>query len=196
MRKLALVAALAMATAVAIPSTASAIWTHTNHAHLLNGSNPQAHGEGTVSVTNGSYGVSCASGVTATVQLTGGTTTGHVNQFTADKTKCGPTGANAACTLDGIDTEALPYVLHIANGDGQPTGVKVQITQSGLFCVDYTLSGNGVTIEPIENGVVGKHTTIQAVKLSGQLSNSVGGSMTVSGQITATAPSLNTFGYT
>lgn len=195
MKKLTLVAAMAMAVAAfAVPSTASAQWTH-NHKHLVG--NAQIHGVGSANFQSGIGGVNCASNVTATATLTGGTTTASVTQFSPVVADCDPTGGINHCTIDNIDVELTPYQAHINGTHIQPTNVRIQNTLSGFICPDITISGNGVTIIPHDTDQgAGGHTTITALTLSGQLESSAGGNVTVGGTITATASSSHTYGFT
>jgi hypothetical protein len=98
MKKLTIIAALAMAVAAfVVPSTASAVWME-DHDDLV--ANAPIHTEGSFSFDSGSAAINCTA-VTSTIQLTGGQTTGHVNQFTAfNGLRCAtPRGPSATVPL-------------------------------------------------------------------------------------------------
>lgn len=192
MKKLTLLAVLAAASVLALPTSASAIWTH-NHNHLVG--NAQIHAVGNFGFNGPSGGIKCTE-ATLTMQLTGGTTTGNITQLNPNLLTCHTTGGIAHCKIDGVDVELLPYVVHITGTDIQPTNVKKQFTLSGFLCPDLTISGNGMTITAEENGVEQFHTTIQGLRIEGQCAASWGGNVTATGTFTLTPSSSHTYGFT
>lgn len=204
MRKMILCASLALAaTAIAVPATASANWTH-NHAHIPAGTNPTVHGEGNLAFASGIGGVSCTQ-VTLTAQLTGGTTTAHINELTPGVASCKGTGGLGSCTITSVTADGFPWIGHVTGT--AVTGTKGIITgkMSGLFCppelILETTSQHHLLIQPDETGTVGGHKTITSLTLGGQMTirnptNSITITGTPSGNVTATAPDSHTYGFT
>jgi hypothetical protein len=200
MKKVMLLASLAMAAAAfAAPSTASAVWTH-NHQDLPAANNPVIHGEGTVETTSQIGGTHCSQ-VTLTMQLTGGTTTEHIQQFTPNEATCKTTGALAGCTITSITTTGFPWTGHINGTTINQTGIVIQKHIHGFLCpstLQYvTQATKQVTIQPDETGLVGGHTTITNLTIGGSLHIvETGGTATMSGNIILTASSTHTYGFT
>jgi hypothetical protein len=200
MKKLMLFASLAVAaTAFAVPSTASAIWTH-NHVHISAGTNPVLHGEGSFNYSTQTGGIECSQ-VTSTLQLTGGTTTAHITQFTATLANCKTTGGLAGCTITGLTTESFPWTGHISGTTINQTGVTIQTDFSGFLCPTklqlHTTAQDQITLQPEETGLVGGHTTITGFNLSGPMQvTELGGTATFSGKIALTSSSSHTYGFT
>jgi hypothetical protein len=204
MRKLTLFASLAMAIAAfAVPSMASAVWTH-KHADIPAGQNPVLHGEGTWSWASQIGGTHCAQ-VTLTAQLTGGTTTAHTTQFTPNEATCKTTGALAGCTMTSITVENLPWTAHVEGTVINQTGVTITKHLHGFLCPStlqiHATTQDIVTLQPDETGVVGGHTTITNLTIGGNVlltgpNNESLGTATMSGNITLTATSSHTYGFT
>jgi hypothetical protein len=202
MKKLMLFASLAMAaSAFAVPSSASAVWTH-NHAHLVG--NAVIHGEGTAAFTSEIGGIHCAQ-VTATVQLTGGTTTAHTTQFTPNEATCKTTGGLAGCTITQITVENLPWIAHIEGTVINQTTVTITNHLHGFLCPTtlqlHTTTQDIVTLQPDETNLVGGHTTITNLTIGGKvlLTGPNGeslGTAQASGNIIATPSSSHTYGFT
>ena len=200
MKKLMLFASLAMAAAAfAVPSMASAVWTH-NHVDTTVGQNFVIHGEGTAAFTSQIGGIDCHQ-TTITAQLTGGTTTAHVNQFTPNEATCTTTGALAGCTITSITVENLPWVGHVEGTTLNQTNVKIQNHLHGFLCPStlqlVTQATKQVILQPDETGVVGGHTTITNLTIGGSLHIvETGGQATAAGNVPATPLSSHTFGFT
>jgi hypothetical protein len=204
MRKLPLFASLAMTAAAFIgPSSASAIWTH-NHVDTQQGENPVIHGEGTFAFTSQIGGIDCHQ-VTATVQLTGGTTTAHTTQFNPTLSTCTTTGSLAGCTITSITVENLPWVAHIEGTVINQTGFTITTHLHGFLCPTtlqyHATTQDIVTLQPDETGLIGGHTTITSLTIGGKMlltgpnGESVG-TATPSGNITLTPTSSHTYGFT
>lgn len=200
MKKLLLFASLAMA-AVAFtgPSSASATWTD-QHVVVPNDINPQLHGEGNWFLTVGSGGIHCSQ-VTATLQLTGGTTTGHMVGFSTNVASCKSTGDLAGCTLTSSTPEGFPWTSHIGNTKLSVLGTKVSYVLHGLFCPQKTLTISPIgamLLQPQDTAFQGQHTTISAFLAQAQVT--VVGSEDMQGTahalITLTPSSSHRFGWT
>jgi hypothetical protein len=201
MKKLTIIAALAMATAAfAVPSTASAIWTH-NHQHLQG--SPQIHGEGSAAFQSSAGQINCTT-VTSTIQLTGGQTTGVVNEFNANnvQTKCHTNGGIIGhCTVTSVTPVGLPWTGHINQTTGvQVTSVHISNDLHGFLCPDITLefiaAGDNVQLTGEENGSTG-HTTVDALHIEGQgTATPLENSVAISGTVSATASQADTYGWT
>ena len=172
MKKLMLFASLAMAaSAFAVPSTASAIWTQ-NHAHIQAGTNPQIHGEGTAAFTSPVGGVDCVQ-VTATAQLTGGSTTAQATQFNPTLESCKGTGGLAQCKITSITVENLPWTGHLNGTFITMTDVTIQNHFHGVLCPPtlqlQSTQQHHAILQGEETGKTEGHATITGLKIAGQL---------------------------
>lgn len=202
MKKVTIVAGIAMAmAAVALPSTASARWLH-NHNPFPNGVNAQVHGTGTALFTSQNAGSIHCTEVTTTAQMTGGQTTGHVEEFNAlnPQTKCHTSHILAGCTVTSVQSLTLPWLAHVTPAPGtevQVTGVHITNKLHGFLCPQHiTLQGDGVEITGEEGATAGPHTKVQGITLTGQLTAVPGGPVKVEGTLTPTAGQQNTYGWT
>jgi hypothetical protein len=201
MKKLTIIAALAMATAAfAIPSTASAIWTD-NHAHIQAGNNPQVDGEGTVGFKSSGGDIDCTEVYTA-IQLTGGQTTGHVQAFqpTNPATTCHTEGAIGHCTLTSVQPTGL-WQAHINGTTGvQVKNIHIHNDLHGFLCPDLTIHLNDpmdfIELTGEEPGNTGAHTTIQGIDVEGTVTATPIGTVQVSGTITPTPAQSGKYGWT
>jgi hypothetical protein len=203
MKKLTIIAALALATAAfALPSTASAIWTH-NHNHIQSGTNPVLHGEGFGGFQSSAGQIECTT-LTGSLQLTGGQTTAEVTSFSASnvQTKCHTNGAIGHCTVTSVQSTGLPWVGHLNNETGvQATAGTIDSDLHGFLCPDLLgefLPANGDFFQLIteEDGEVG-HTTIDAVTLNGAgTATPLGSALSVQGELTPNPSLQNTYGWT
>ena len=199
MKKLMLFASLAMAAAAfAVPSTASANWTH-NDASIQAGNNPQIHGEGTASFTSPVGGVHCGQ-VTATAQLTGGTTTAVASQFTPNEATCKTTGGLAQCTITSITTENTPWTGHLNGTIVTMTDVTIQNHLHGVLCPStlqlQTTAQHHATLAGEETGNTEGHKTITGLKIGGVLRiKETNQTANAAGTITPTAGQSHTYGW-
>jgi hypothetical protein len=202
MKKLTIIAALAMATAAfALPSTASAVWTE-NHQHIPAGVNPQIHTEGEFGYASPNGSIHCTQ-VTMTVQLTGGQTTGHVNQFTKinPQVQCHTEGALGHCTVTATQPTNLPWLSHINGTTGvQVTGFHLHGDLHGFLCPDLTIHLNDpmdfVELTGEEPGKTGGHTTIQGTDVEGTVTVTPIGTVQITGTFTPTAGNSARYGWT
>jgi hypothetical protein len=201
MKKLTIIAALAMAIgAFAIPSTASASWLD-NGAHLEAGT-PQLHGEGEVGFASANGNIHCTQ-VTSTVQLTGGQTTGTVDQFIAADpvNKCHTEGALGHCVVTSVQPQNTPWTAHVNGTTGvQVTGVRIFNDLHGFLCPDLTIHLNDamdfVELTGEEPGKTGGHNKIQGIDIDGTVTATPIGTVQATGTITPTAIHNNRFGWT
>ena len=200
MRKLMLCVSLALAAAAfAVPSTASAIWTQ-NHAHIQAGTNPQIHGEGTWQWTSPIGGIHCTQ-VTALVQLTGGTTTGLIQQFEPNLASCKTTAGLAQCKITSIKTEAFPWTGHLSGTTITQTGVTIQKHLHGVLCPQtlqlQTTAQHHMILQGEETGATEGHTTINGLKIAGPLRiKETNQTLQTFGTITPTAADSHKYGWT
>lgn len=200
MRKLMLFASLAMAaTALAVPSSASAIWTH-NHSDIPTGTNPQIHSVGSLVYTAQVGGITCQD-LTTTTQLTGGTTTLHVQQFTLNTASCKTTGGLSSCTLTALTADTLPYTGHVSATVIKLQNAKFQTKFTGLFCPPklqfQTSTQHPLILQPKETGSVGGHATITGFTIGGQpLLIEASSTAQFQGTHTLTASNTHTYGHT
>jgi hypothetical protein len=190
LKKILVLALTAMALAAASASVASANWTYGGEA-LPAGANPHLQLTSqwsTTSIVIG--GIDCQ--IDITVELTGGTTTGHVTQFEIDLTgpegtptkKCVTSGPLSPCLVKGVHATNLPWTVHSDGAD------KITITtgeidntlenQTGGVCgvVQQTKIKPGTVTTTIP---AGKTSAIEQLTLSGQLEASTGSKTTVEG---------------
>jgi hypothetical protein len=214
MKKLTIIAALAMAAAAfAIPSSASALWTH-NHSDIQAGNNPQLHFEGSYAFQSSGGQINCTS-VTSTIQLTGGQTTGHVNSFTANnpQTACHTNGGIIGhCTVTSMTPVGLPWLAHADSGQTgiRVTGLHTSTDLHGFLCPDLTFelvaaSGDVFELTGTETKLGAQntseqtttHTLIHSFHIEGKgTATPLEGPMAVAGTITATPGQVNTYGWT
>jgi hypothetical protein len=146
-RTILLATALALV-AVAAPAAASANWTD-NHVAIPSGTNPHILFEGSAKFSGGIGSINCTSGVTATVQLTGGTTDAHTKSFTVHNpgncevggllgVLCGPNSLTAI----SIDQDAT-VTVNVAGKDLAIT--KIDQTFTFGTCLSITLANTVVT---------------------------------------------------
>lgn len=199
MRKLMLFASLAMAAAaLAVPSSASAIWTH-NHQHLA--ANAQLHGVGDFDYSAPAGGIECSE-VTVTLQLTAGQTTAHIEQFAATLSNCKGTGGLAGCTITGLIPSGFPWTSHISGTVISATGVTVQTQFSGFLCPKalqlHTTAQDLLTLQPEDTFQgLGGHTLITGLNIGGSMViTENGGTAGFHGTIGLTPSSSHTYGFT
>ena len=200
MRKLLVCASLALGVAAfAVPPSASAIWTD-NHQHIPFGANPVVHTEGTWQWTSPLGGTHCQQ-VTMTMQLTGGTTTEHIQQFEPNLASCKTTGGLAQCTITSMTIENLPWTGHVSGTGITQTGVTIQKHLHGVLCPQtlqlQTTAQHHMTIHGEETGNTQGHTTINGLKISGALRiKETNQTLTIAGTFTPTASQSHRFGWT
>jgi hypothetical protein len=173
--------------AFAVPAVASANWTK-NHQPLEE--NDHVFFEGPASFTNANKdGVHCEL-VTATVELTAGTTDAHILSFTADEpaTRCDVSGLIATF---GGGTRSLRKVelkkSATAQVVGEPGEETLQITNLELF--NEFASGLKLTLTDSVEGLFAlpnNNETISSVNLEGLATSSLGGTVTIAGNLTVT----------
>jgi hypothetical protein len=212
MKKLMICAALAAIAATALPATALAVWTD-NHSDIPANTNPQIHGEGTGFAFQSIVGGITCTTVTATIQLTGGQTTGHLNQYSVNnpQSQCHTEGGVIGhCTVTSIQAIGLPWTAHTSNKTGiRVTGVHYSKDLHGFLCPDVTLElvpteqqqqqkpYDYIEITAEENSVVGPHATIDALIIEGTVTATpLQGPFQVAGTITATAGQQDRYGWT
>jgi hypothetical protein len=168
--------------AFAAPSVASADWTH-NTVPLGPGQNPHVLLEGTTEFNSETLGgVSCHES-TATLQATGGTTTGHVKSFSAHNlgTQCTVSGFIAAIcgenSLTNITLTGEPKVTITSAKDLEVEGIVLH--NSFGECLSITLSGD-LSAE-VDNG-----ESISNATLEGTLDTGGFGEVEVDGDLTVT----------
>lgn len=200
MKKFMLFASLAMAAAAfAVPSSASAIWTN-GGAHVGAGTNPQIHGEGTAQFVSPIGGVHCGQ-VTATMQLTGGTTGGHVQQYTPTLSSCKGTGALAGCTVNPFTIDKIPWKIDATLIHIQVTGPIITIHLGGFLCPQtlqlHTTAQHSVILQSVNTAGTGNRQAITALHLGGQtLITETNSTATLSGSFSATAADSHKYGWT
>jgi len=169
--------------AFAVPAVASANWTK-NGAEL--GTNDHVIFEGPASFTNANGdGVHCEL-ATATVELTAGTTDAHVLSFTADEpgTRCHVFGLIATF---GGGTFSLRKVELKKAATAQVVGGVLQITNLELF--NEFASGLKLTLTDSTEGLFAtpdNSEAISSVELGGEATSSLGGTVTIGGNLTVT----------
>lgn len=206
MKKLVLTATLAAAAAAfAVPSTASGRWTE-NHFHVPQGENRLIHAEGTWQYPAPFFfsNIHCAQ-VTATIQLTGGTTTSHITQLTPIFATCTAQGGLAHCTVNAVTFEGLPWTGHAGSASITHPGVKkIQHHITGLLCPQTlqleTPESGSLVLQPVNTSEAGNQTTITALNLSSNMRATVGGTdrgiATLSGAFTLTPSDSHRYGWT
>lgn len=202
MSKLMFVVSMALVTAaLAVPSTASAVWT-SGSVHIPAGTNPHLHAEGTWQWSGPTGGLHCL--VTATLQLTGGTTTVHMQEFNIKLPTCTTTGGLSSCTINAITSNGFPWTGHASGSTVTQTGMLIQNHLSGLFCpptlqVETTASLHPV-LQPFNTAGTGNRQGLTGFHIGGGLKLTSGGSdlgtVTPSGTLTLTASDGHKYGWT
>jgi hypothetical protein len=129
--------ALGVVAAFALPATASATWKH--HGTAIQ-QDVQFGLTGNFGTTSQVGGVQCQ--ITANVQLTAGTTTGHVQTFaphpTSPTANCVGKGPTAFCQFHTVEPTGLPWSLHttgtVSNPTIQLTHGDIHMQMTGGFC--------------------------------------------------------------
>jgi Cu/Zn superoxide dismutase len=176
LRRTILLAAAALAlVAVAAPAAASANWTD-KHVALKAGENPHVLFEGSAKFTGGIGSVNCKTGVTATLQLTGGTTDAHAKSFTVHEPKSCEVGGliGTLCGPKSLTAVSLEKDATVAvNVLGKDLSItKIALTNTFGTCLQITLENTVVTGNevPITAKVdKGTNQTISEVSLTGDL---------------------------
>jgi hypothetical protein len=174
-RTILLATALALV-AVAAPAAASANWTD-NHVAIKSGTNPHILFEGAYVTSSGIGTVTCLSGATVTLQLTGGTTDAHWKSLQIDNpgTNCTVGGligvlCGQKSLTDASTEQEATVTVNVAGKDLEIT--KVKIVNSFGRCLTITLESTVVSGKevPVTAKVdKGTNQTITEVKLTGDL---------------------------
>jgi hypothetical protein len=163
LKKITLLAmAIAAIAAFATPSVASADWTH-EHAPLGPGQNPHVLLEGTWEFNSETLGgISCHE-TTMTMQLTGGTTTGHVKNFTAHNlaTQCTVSGFLAAiCGENSLTSIGITGEFNVTITGASTLDVEGIVLHTTFGeCLSITLSGD-LSAE-VDNGQTISNATLE-----------------------------------
>jgi hypothetical protein len=187
LKKMILSAMAVMAVAAVAAPAASATWTHEGVA-LTTGQNPIEGFHGTAEFNSEELGggVHC-NNATAFIEMTGGTTDGHVEFEVDNPSSCTVTGAIAAiCGEHSLTNAELAFPATaqiVTNGSGQSV---IQVSNIALVdefgeCLTLVLEGE-VTATPSPNS-----KAISSVSLSGEL-ESLFGPVVVNGTLNAENP--------
>jgi hypothetical protein len=190
MKKLMLLAVMAIVAVMAVPALASANWKDKGAEFSGERTIPTT---GSAAFTNSTIGgVTCTSNAKGSFTIKGGSTTGKVTEFAPTLANCSTTGALSLCTLTGVTSNELPWALDDNGTTATITGVKITNTFSGGFLCPSTIVLTGsITVTPKPNT-----TAITSLELGGSLASSFGGvSVTASGtQTPVNASDSGTYG--
>jgi hypothetical protein len=176
-RTILLATALALV-AIVSPAAAPANWTN-NGLVIPSGINPDVLFEGSAEFSGGIGSVTCNKGVTATLQLTGGTTDGHVKVFAVDDpaTNCAVGGLlNILCGPKSLTEAKLDQDATVSvNTSGKDLSVtNVDLTNTFGACLGGPLTLENTIVSGKEVPLTvkvdsGTNQEINEVKLTGDL---------------------------
>lgn len=161
-------------------SAASASWTMEGEEIA---ENEVMHLTGTMGFTApGVGGISCS--VTANLEMTAGTSTGHVTDFTVNAASCKGSGALAGCELESATTFSEPWTASSASGTTVGINgfhLKNKYKANGKCPVaETTIVDTGAADEVI--GTPNNTSAISSLTMSGQAS----GGLVISGTLAPT----------
>lgn len=190
-KKTIVLALAAIAVAAVTAPMASAVWTN-DHLDTTPGQNDHVLFTGQAAFTSALIGgIECQT--TATVEFTGGTTTGHIKQFEPDGVateKCVTSGPLAPCKVTSVQPTGLPWTVH-SNGADTITiktgeihnvleGAQQQPQKEHSACgIVQTVTLKAGTVHATI--AAGETCTTSQVHLSGQLEVSTGAKVQVHG---------------
>jgi len=162
---------------------------------LKAGENPTFEVTGTVAFTSSGGGVHCNTG-TSKVQLTGGTTDGHVLTFGVEgPSKCEVSGGlvlltGGTTTLKSVTLTGTPTDKNDGNNELQISGV----TLHNEFNNGFKLTLSSIAGSPLK-GTPDNATSMSSATLAGELNSTLAaGKVNVSGSLNVLAPNAGTYG--
>lgn len=202
MKRLAIILSIAMAmAALMLPSIVlGAAWTHNDKVISL-GTSYQLHAIGNFLFKSEAAGQINCTDVTATAKITGGQTTGHVEEFNglSTQTKCDTGGILAGCVVTSVQSLTWPWLMHITSApenEVQVTGVHITYKLHNFLCPQHiTIQGSDLELTGEENGGAGSHQTVQGLQLTGVLTAVPGGGVKAEGTLTPTSGQQGTYGW-
>jgi hypothetical protein len=189
MKKMILLAmAVTALVALAGPAAASANWTD-NHSVITSGNNPTISFDGTAQFASATAEVHCT-GVTGRLEATGGTTDGHLREFTVDTptTNCDVSrSVGELCGTHSLERVGLKAgnvpTATVAGGKITITKIELEnefVKAGGGACLVLLLTDEGgVTATPDNTATINDVTLGGFLKAGGFGKVAVGGTLTV-----------------
>jgi hypothetical protein len=196
-KAIALAVAVGALTALVLPTTAMAKWTHFG---LPIAGNETVFHTGTWQISGGVAGtIQCQ--MTVEFTLTAGTTTGHVTQNEVDldeagstvTQKCQPAGPTAGCQIHAMTANNLPWIIHTQGIDLLITTNGWTTSLTGLACPTTKITVTEGTVTAVPDKVSG----VSFYKLEGTLKAHSGAesfNVSVGGTLNVLEPNIGTFG--